>query len=81
LQPKIWEEVIIAALGEQLRDIVSKYDTVVGVSISIRDRDDIVQVWNDNSEVAEAITEQLINRVKSLYPQCSGYLNAYYKRE
>ena len=41
-------------------------DEVSGVSVSVRDRDDIIQLWNTDSGLAEQST--IIDKVKELLP-------------
>lgn len=66
----VWKELVLAAIGEQFRDSVKMFDNIVGVSVSIRDKDDHFQVWNENWEgavksgVVEKITKQLLPKIK-----------------
>ena len=52
LQPKVWQELLLAAVGEQFSESVADGDCVCGVSVRIRGFDqDIVQIWNEDSEL------------------------------
>jgi len=51
-------------------------DEIGGLSVSIRDRDDVIQIWNVKAELAEQAT--VVNRVKELVPKVS-FFAVFYK--
>ena len=76
LQADVWQEMLLAAIGEQFIDCVEQGariiacnsgimnyvylpltgDSVCGVSVRIRNTDDVIQIWNDDSSLAEKST-------------------------
>lgn len=64
--PVVWKELLLAAIGEQLSNSMAEGDEVGGLSISIRERDDIIQIWNKQSGLHEQST--IIQKVKELLP-------------
>jgi len=66
----VWKELLLAAIGEQFNNNVSKNDSVIGISVSVRDRDDQFQVWNfqqsevDGATVPDKILNELCPKVK-----------------
>lgn len=62
--PAVWKELLLAAIGEQLTDCMAEGDEVGGISISIRERDDLIEIWNSRSDLHEQST--VIDKVKDL---------------
>ncbi len=47
-------------------DYFSIGDEVSGLSVSVRERDDVIQIWNTNSSLSEK--SEIVNKVKELLP-------------
>ena len=66
----VWKELVLCAVGEQFRGALPSTDNVVGVSVSIRERDDHFQIWNENwegnaqSTILELVTKKLLPKTK-----------------
>ncbi|XP_078041554.1 eukaryotic translation initiation factor 4E type 3 [Augochlora pura] len=63
---KIWKEIVLAAIGEQFAECVAIDDEVCGITVSIKDRDDMIQIWNMNAASAPRAT--VLKKVHSLLP-------------
>ena len=68
----------MAAVGEQLNGYVSKDDEICGVSVSVRDQEDLLMIWNKLA--SEAGHARVFDCVHMLLPD-TAFLSEFYKRK
>ena len=77
-QSYVWKELLLAAIGEQFSDYLGFEDDISGLSISPREKDDLIQIWNMNTKAVEE--SRVLEKVHMLVPDVR--FNAeFYKRE
>ncbi|KAH7975844.1 hypothetical protein HPB52_006189 [Rhipicephalus sanguineus] len=75
--PAVWKELILAAIGEQFAEDVRPGDDICGVSVCVREKDDIVQLWNADAHLSEGAT--VLSRVHALLPPGITPVAEFYK--
>lgn len=75
--PEVWKELLLAVIGEQFDEFVTDDDDICGVSISIRERDDLIQIWNTNASKQEEA--KVVEKVRALLPRVK-FGAIFYKR-
>ena len=73
---RVWKELLLASIGEQFEESLAKGDDICGLSVSPRDRDDIIQIWNYDASLAGDL--RLMEKVHSLVPDVQ-FLAEFYK--
>ena len=68
----------MAAIGEQFTDVCVLKDDVYGLSISPREKDDLIQIWNIQSEAAEE--DRVLSKIHELLPDVK-FPAEFYKRK
>jgi len=66
----------MAAIGEQLQEFVTPKDEICGISVSVREREDLVLIWNINA--IEAREARIFDCVRMLLPDTT-FLSEFYK--
>ncbi|KAK0064071.1 eukaryotic translation initiation factor 4E type 3 isoform X2, partial [Biomphalaria pfeifferi] len=72
----VWKQLLLAAIGEQLSDCMSEEDDIIGISVSIRDRDDLILIWNNLASHKD--DAKIIKKVKELLPHVT-FTTIFYK--
>lgn len=74
--PRVWQELLLAAIGEQFSECVADGDSVSGVTVTVKERDDVVQVWNMVAALAD--NAKLISKIHHLVPDVD-FSTVFYK--
>jgi len=70
-----WKELVLAAIGEQFGPVLSNDDDICGVSVSVRQFDNVIEVWNSN---ASSNVNAVLARIKTIVPTVE-LRNPFYK--
>ncbi|XP_059099044.1 eukaryotic translation initiation factor 4E type 3-like [Tigriopus californicus] len=62
----VWRELLLAAIGEQFLNDLCEGDNISGFSVSPREKDDLIQIWNVRSDVAN--DDRVLQKVHKLVP-------------
>ena len=76
IQPCVWKELLLAAIGEQFENHISPQDKICGVSISVREKDDLLQIWNGDCTLSNQAS--VLEKVFSLMPHIR-FNSSFYK--
>ena len=77
-QSYVWKELLLAAIGEQFIDFLGPGDDICGLSVSPREKDDLIQIWNKDKQVEP--DSRVLEKVHQLVPDVR--FNAeFYKRK
>jgi len=73
---KVWKELLMAAIGEQLNEFVHEKDEICGVSISTREKEDCVLIWNTSAELAKE--SRILECLRLILPDTT-FVSTFYK--
>ena len=77
-QSYVWKELLLAAIGEQFMECLAPGDDICGLSVSPREKDDLIQIWNKDKQVEPE--SHVLEKVHQLVPDVR--FNAeFYKRK
>jgi hypothetical protein len=71
----VWRELLLAAVGEQFSDALQTGDDISGVTASIRQNYDIIQIWNTK---ADGDVDKIRDKVIAILPNVT-FLATFYK--
>ncbi|XP_063235203.1 eukaryotic translation initiation factor 4E type 3-like [Bacillus rossius redtenbacheri] len=74
---RVWKELLVAVIGESFADCLADGDEICGVSVTVREKDDLVQVWNKLAKMADDAT--ILAAIQRLLPDVS-FPSQYYKQ-
>ncbi|XP_022660558.1 eukaryotic translation initiation factor 4E type 3-B-like isoform X2 [Varroa jacobsoni] len=72
----IWQELLLAAIGEQLTDSDNPTE-LLGISVALRDGDDMIQLWHANACTEQ--TSKIPDRLEHVLPSGFRFLMRFYK--
>jgi len=67
----------MAAIGEQLQEYANPNDEICGISVSMKDKEDVLSIWNTNAD--KAAEARIFECVHMLSPDII-FLSTFYKR-
>jgi len=73
---RVWKELLLAAIGEQFESWLAPGDNIAGISVSPRPRDDLIQIWNYDAQLA--VNDSVLEKVHQLVPDIT-FLASFYK--
>jgi len=74
---EVWRELVLAAIGEQFAAAKGTNDEINGVSVSPRNNDDLIFLWNKNA--SDTCQEKVHNQVIKILPPTVKIEASFYK--
>ncbi|ODN01920.1 Eukaryotic translation initiation factor 4E type 3 [Orchesella cincta] len=53
---KVWRAIVLAMIGEQFNSFIDTEDEICGISVSTRESEDSITIWNKNADAAPKAT-------------------------